>query len=310
MHSTSLLRCSVYMTGHNSRRQFTILDRKVSRIILLVVVIAAMGLLAACGGDEPEPTPVPVPAAMPTPIPTPSPPTPIPLPTATPVIPTPMARTSSVSVSLNIDPNDLLQRSSEAMSKVGTFHFDVSGLFKISTGQTDVEVPLSYVGDVQVPDKTHGRISLSVIVFVLEMEIITVGDVTYTTNPQSGAWEISEGGAMGIPNPADFAQGGEPPLADAQYAGDEERDGHQVYRLTGLAQFGTLDSAGQQSKATIWIGTDDLLLREISLQAEISLDALGLPVGDLGLEGSGTVELSIKLSDFGKPVSIEAPIIP
>jgi hypothetical protein len=226
------------------------------------------------------------------------------------VISTPTARLSNVSVSLNVDANDLLQRSSEAISDVGSFHFDVSGVFKISAGQASIEVPLSYVGDVQVPDMTHGIVSLSVMVFALEMEIITVGGVTYTTNPESGAWEISEEGALGIPNPAQFAQGGEPPLVNARYESDEQRDGHEVHRLTGLAQFNTLDEAGQQSEATVWIGVDDFLLREISVQVDVALDAMGLPVGDLGLGGNGTVELSIKLSDFGKPVSIETPTIP
>jgi hypothetical protein len=37
---------------------------------------------------------------------------------------------------------------------------------------------------------------------------------------------------------------------------------------------------------------------------------MGLPVGDMGLGGTGTIGLSIKLSDFGKPVTIEAPTIP
>jgi hypothetical protein len=196
------------------------------------------------------------------------------------------------------------------MAKVGSFHFDVSGLFEVSSGQASIRVPLSYVGDVQVPNKTHGIVSLSVTVFALEMEIITIGDVVYTTNPQSGAWEISEDGGLGIPNPADFSRGGEPPLADPVYEGDEERAGHNVYRLTGTARINTLEDANQESQATIWIGVDDLLLREITLQVELSLDALGLPFGDVGLGETGTVALSIKLSDFGKPVSIEAPTIP
>ena len=171
-------------------------------------------------------------------------------------------------------------------------------------------MPLSYVGDVQVPDRTHGVVSLSVMVFALEIEIITIGDVTYTTNPQSGAWEISEGSTLGIPNPADFSLGGEPPLADARYEGDEERDGYDVHKLSGAARISTLEDTSQESEATIWIGVDDLLLREITLQVEVSLDALGLPFGDIGLGDTGTVALSIKLSDFGKPVSIEAPAIP
>ena len=90
----------------------------------------------------------------------------------------------------------------------------------------------------------------------------------------------------------------------------KNRDGVEVYKLGGTAQFGTLDAAGQESEATIWIGVDDLLLREITVQAAVALDAMGLPVGDMGLGGTVTIGLSIKLSDFGKPVTIEAPTIP
>ena len=99
-------------------------------------------------------------------------------------------------------------------------------------------------------------------------------------------------------------------MANAQYLTQEVRDGQVVVALTGTAKFGTLDAGGQASEATIWIGVDDLLLHEITLQAEVALDAMGLPLGDMGLGGTGTIGLSIKLSDFGKPVSIEAPIIP
>jgi hypothetical protein len=212
-------------------------------------------------------------------------------------------------VSVGIHAEDLLLKSSEAMSNVGSFHFEVTGTFSVSSGQAAIEVPLSYVGDVEVPDKSHGLVSLSVVVFALEMEIITIGDMTYTTNPESGAWEVSEGGALGIPNPADFSLGGEPPLADSRFLPNEFRDGRNVHTLTGTARFSTLDEATQESEATIWIGVDDLLLREISVQADVALDAMGLPVDDVGLGGAGTIALSIKLSDFGKPVDIEAPII-
>jgi hypothetical protein len=212
--------------------------------------------------------------------------------------------------SVGIHPDELLLKSSDAMSQVGSFHFDVSGTFSVSTGQSSIEVPLSYVGDVQTPDKSHGLISLSVVVFALEMEIITIGAVTYTTNPESGAWEISEGGGLGIPNLADFSLGGKPPLSNAIFLDKKNRDGVDVYKLVGTAQFGTLNAAGQESEATIWIGVDDLLLREITVQADVALDAMGLPVGDMGLGGTGTIGLSIKLSDFGKPVTIEAPTIP
>ena len=282
----------------------------------MVFVAMAVSLTMACESGETEPTSVPTP--LPTATATPVPPAPTPAPTPTPTIPTATPRgvvgvAPSVANSLEsvgIHPDELLLKSSDAMSQVESFHFDVSGTFSVSTGQSSIEIPLSYVGDVQTPDKSHGLISLSVVVFALEMEIITIGAVTYTTNPESGAWEISEGGGLGIPNLADFSLGGKPPLSNARFLDKKNRDGVDVYKLVGTAQFGTLDAAGQESEATIWIGVDDLLLREITVQADVALDAMGLPVGDMGLGGTGTIGLSIKLSDFGKPVTIEAPTIP
>ena len=282
----------------------------------MVFVAMAVSLTMACESGETEPTSVPTP--LPTATATPVPPAPTPAPTPTPATPTATPR-GAVGVapsvansveSLGIHPDELLLKSSDAMSQVESFHFDVSGTFSVSTGQSSIEIPLSYVGDVQTPDKSHGLISLSVVVFALEMEIITIGAVTYTTNPESGAWEISEGGGLGIPNLADFSLGGKPPLSHARFLDKKNRDGVDVYKLVGTAQFGTLDAAGQESEATIWIGVDDLLLREITVQADVALDAMGLPVGDMGLGGTGTIGLSIKLSDFGKPVTIEAPTIP
>ena len=39
-------------------------------------------------------------------------------------------------------------------------------------------------------------------------------------------------------------------------------------------------------------------------------DGLGLPVSGIGLAGSGVAALSIRLSEYGEPVTIEAPIVP
>jgi hypothetical protein len=46
------------------------------------------------------------------------------------------------------------------------------------------------------------------------------------------------------------------------------------------------------------------------VEAPVDLDALGLTVGGTGLTGSGIAALSIRLSGYGEPVRIEAPIVP
>ncbi len=195
------------------------------------------------------------------------------------------------------------------MARVESFHFEVTGDLTASNQGAEIQVPISYVGDVQTPDRTRGKLTLSVIVFVLEMDIITIGDVAYTTNPQSGQWEVSADGDLGIPNPADLAGGGSPAVSDATYVGVEERDGERLHRLEGIAQLAVVAGSGSEVSADIWIGVDDLLIREIALEAPVDLDALGLALGDVGLAGTGSAVLSIRLSDYGKPVTIEAPAV-
>ncbi len=194
------------------------------------------------------------------------------------------------------------------MAAADSFHFDVTGDLTASSQGAEITVPISYVGDVATPDRTRGNLSLSIIVFVLEMDIITIGDVTYTTNQQSGRWEESDE-SIGIPNPADFARGGMPAVSGATYVGVEERDGERLHHLRGVAQLALVAGAGSDAPADIWIGVDDLLIREVALEAPVDLDSLGFALGNVGLSGTGSAAISIKLSDYGKPVMIEAPEI-
>ncbi|MQG68783.1 MAG: LppX_LprAFG lipoprotein [SAR202 cluster bacterium] len=276
-----------------------------------------LAMAPACGGGV-DATPTPAPTATPTVIPTltPSPlptptrtPTPTPIPTPTLAPPTPTKTPAAVSAPAPVDLPDtdaLLRDSANAMAAADSFHFDVSGDLTASNQGAELTVPISYVGDVVTPDRTRGNLSLSIIVFVLEMDIVTIGGVTYTTNQQSGRWEKSVEG-VGIPNPADFARGGTPAVSDAVYVGVEERNGQGLHHLTGVAQLALVADGGAETPADIWIGVDDLLIREVALEAPVDLDSLGFALGDVGLSGTGSAAISIKLSDYGKPVTIEAP---
>ena len=196
------------------------------------------------------------------------------------------------------------------MGRVDSLHFDVSGRISVSSGGAAAEIPISYVGDVQAPDRTRGKLVLSVLVFVLEMDIVTVGGVTYTTNPQSGEWEVSASGTPGVPNPAGFIRGGAPLMTLATYVGLEVRGGERVHHLTGTVRLDALADLEGETTADIWLGAEDLLVREVEVEAPVDLDALGLPVSGTGLTGSGVAALSIRLSGYGEPISIEAPIVP
>ena len=273
----------------------------------------AISLALACGSSaEVVPTPSPVPTATATPTATPVPtPTQVATPTSTPLPPTRTPEVPSpAGAEQERDPGQLLRQSAEAMARVDSFHFEVSGRVNVSSGDAAAEIPISYVGDVQAPDRTRGKLVLSMLVFVLEMEIVTVGGVTYTTNPQSGEWGVSESGTPGVPNPAGFIRGGAPLMALATYVGLESRGGERVHHLAGIARLDAFSDLEGETTADIWIGTEDLLVREVVVEAPVDLDALGLPVSAMGLTGSGVAALSIRLSGYGEPDRIEAPIVP
>ncbi len=281
------------------------------RGLVLLLGLLLVTVLPACGAEV-VPTPTPAPTATPTPTPTPTPtltPTPAPVPTPTPP-PTPTRTPDATGSPTTIeapDADELLRDSAAAMAAVESFHFNVSGDLTASSQGAEIQVPISYIGDVETPDRTQGNLSLSVIVFVLEMDIITIGDVNYTSNQQAGEWEVSSD-SVGIPNPADFARGGTPAVSEATYLGVEQRDSEDLYHLTGVAHLALVSGAGDDAPADIWIGVDDLLIREVALEAPVDLDALGFALGSVGLGGDGSAAISIKLSDYGKPVKIEAPI--
>lgn len=208
------------------------------------------------------------------------------------------------------NPGQLLQESAEAMAEVDSFHFDVSGRINLSSEGASAEIPISYVGDVQAPDRTRGKLVLSMMVFALEIDIVTVDGVTYTTNPQSDEWEVSTGGTLGVPNPAAFIGGGMPLMTSATYVGLEVRDGECVHHLAGIARLNALVDMEGEAAADIWIGAEDLLVREVAVETPVDLEAVGLPVTAIGLAGSGVATLSIRLSAYGEPVTIAAPVVP
>ena len=188
------------------------------RILRYAAAALICALLAACGDpaiDVPTPTAtvaptltptvaaVPPPTATPAVTPTPAP-TATPLPTAT-AVPTSAPMLTPVS---EIAPNaarsalaaddsarEILSAALEAMQDADAFHADVDASFKIvqteASFQMDEETfgdefPIYYKGDIQAPDRTRGKLGISLGFFLLEIDIITIGEDAYITNPETG----------------------------------------------------------------------------------------------------------------------------
>ena len=251
-------------------------------------------LVVACGETTAEPTHTPVPTPMPTPIPTPSP-----VPTST---PTPVPEAAGASTA-----QEVLAASVAAMAAQGSLHFELDARIKSPTAAFGTEIPLSFVGDFQAPDRVRGRLAASLGFFSLELEAITIGDTFYFTDPQTGQWETRPGAASALPNPAAFIMSSAGAVEAAVLVGRESLEGTPVYHLQGILPLDAFGGPEGRVQADIWIGVEDSLVRQISAAGEAPLDDLSAALGTTGLSGTANVAVTIRFSDYGEPVVIEAP---
>ena len=305
-----------------------------------VILTAVLGLVA-CDGEQPEsqptPTPEPTPTFTPTPIPTPTstptpiPPTPTPTSTPTPIPPTPTPTSTPTPYSTTQTPTpvssaqpstpepqaepppdaaQILAMAVDAMASVESFHFTTTGSLETTETESEMTISIAFEGDSLSPDRTSARLTLGVSVFLLEIDIVTIGADVYLTNPMTGEWEVTSTDEFGIPDPVLLVSGVFPSLNDMKKVGEERIGEIPSYHLSGSVTSADLEMLGADLESVdIWIGAEDSLLYRISTQGLVNLDELGLSLEDMGLGGEATIALQIDLSDFNEPVTIEPPTI-
>ncbi len=263
--------------------------------------------IAACGGsDSPtsSPTTAPVPTATVAPTPTVAPtsaPVPTPAPTEAPP-PTPGGDLP--------DPDSLLESAAAAMAAVTSFHFDVELVMSIDAEGQALEIPIGMTGDFQAPDRAKGKLS-SILEpgFEIESEFVIIGPDFYMRDPLTGEWARDEESSLGPAlGPAIFppdlvSPEGLEGLEDLVLTGEEVLGGVRTWRLSGSGSADALTGdGGLKLNAEVWIGVDDLLIHGVTMNGDIGF------LGDL-TDGAGGASISFEvwLSDYGVPVSIEAP---
>ena len=270
-------------------------------ILGLLVLLVAIG--AACTVVEPTATPTPTPTATPVPTPTPTPtpiptPTPFPTPTLTPM-PTPPS------------PQAILDASTAAMETAGSFHFDMDMQMAVAVEDAgfSITIPLTLKGDFQAPDSIQAVISMSLLGFSFEIQMISIGDMTYMTNPETGEWEVTtDADSIALfTGPQEFLGADAFEIEGLVLVGKESLDGIRVYHLEGVAAPGVFGEAEGELQAVFWIGVGDSLIRQIVVEGELSLDGGADPLFGGGGPGASTINLTMTFSDFGKDVTIVAP---
>ena len=191
------------------------------------------------------------------------------------------------------------------MAGVDSFHFEMDMRIGIESEGLSLDVPVTFVGDIQAPDRVQGALSMTPFgIVTIEYQVINIGDTTYQTDPQTGEWEVTTSPAVPFTDPSDFLASKPSDFLDLVLLGEETLDGVRVYHLSGTMSPEAFGGIQGDLVADIWTGVEDSLVRQIAVKGVVQIEGGGLlPEGG----GNATVDMTVKFSDYGKPVSIEAP---
>ena len=263
-------------------------------LTLLVLLVVACGSPKTAPTDVPLP-PTPLPSATsipPTGTPTSVPPTPTPKP-ATPT-PTPLPSAGTI-----------LEDVADAMKDIELFHFDMAMQMSLRDipDTDDIEIPMTFIGDVQTPDRLQGETSVSVGGMPQRVSMIVIGDTTYVADPQSGEWITTDQPATMF-EPGQFTTFDSSQSDDMEYIGEETLAGAPVHHLRGeyILPVDTGEPMGELETAfhaDYWITVEDNLVNQVDLAGEVMMPE------DVG--GSVAITMTARFSEYDAPIVIDAP---
>ncbi len=227
--------------------------------VILVLATTAVALLGACGGDE------------------------------------------EAGDFADVDARDLLARSADRMEQVDSFAFEVEH----ENGSTQI------VGGIRM-ERAEGRVQ-GTERMQLEVEarfastnirtgIVILPGEGYLQNPITGRWERQDGiDISSLFDPATGVTGLMRAATDVEVVDREDADGVDSYVVESTVDSGNLQvfvgnaAPGNPVNARVWIGVEDLLVRQIEV------------VGPLAPNDASDILRRLTLSDFDEVVEITAP---
>ena len=81
---------------------------------------------------------------------------------------------------------DILTSAGNIMDFADSYHYVASGKMTIDDGDTRIDMPFNMTGDFEAPDRYQAHMTMSFLFFDFEFEMITIGDLKYTTNFDTG----------------------------------------------------------------------------------------------------------------------------
>ena len=246
-------------------------------------------------------------------------PTIVPVPTGTPVPDAPAPSTQPEDDAITI------ASAIEAMRNVESFHAEVDAAFTVVQTEASfrmdeetfgTEFPIRFSGDFRLPDRASGRLQLALGLVLLQIDIVTIGEQAYITNPETGAWEQYPLFLTGLPDPYDLvllpAEASR--YSDIQVVKDETIDGVQTRHIRANLRASVLGGSYDNLFLDVWIGKDDSLIRRFTISGETDVDeqdTAGLASGALGaadIGGKAEFSMTVTYTNFNRSVVIEPPI--
>ncbi len=213
---------------------------RVLRLGLLALVLAALPLAAACGGDggNGETTPVTLPQA-----------------------------------------EEILPKVVERVNAVKSFHFRLEHEGGLSPIPLELKLRTAE-GDVVVPDRMKAKLEAEAAGALLRVEVIGIGEEGWMTNPFSGEWQPLPSGTTisAIFDPAAGITSVAGSLEEVSVTGVEKVDGHETYLLEGQVDSAALEAAapiaepGLTITVKIWADIEDYTIRKVRLEGPFAPD--------------------------------------
>jgi hypothetical protein len=170
---------------------------------------------------------------------------------------------------------DILTLISDIMEIVDSYHYVADGNITFDDGKTNLEMPFNMTVDFQAPDQFQAHLTMSFLFYYFEFEMISMGDVEYTTNPDTGERQLTISevsptptggpGALGdlLDDPDEFL--------DLTLVGTPEVDGFKVFHLEGEASSEFIRDLEAEGiiKFDLWVDATEFQTRRISMDIEM-----------------------------------------
>ena len=210
--------------------------------------------------------------------------------------------TTVTTTAASLTASQVISQASDKLDAVNSFHCTLDqtgGGTPIGSGVEMTKVN----GDIVKPDKLQATLTGMISGMSVSIQMISVGAVTYMTNPLTNSWEQlpTEFAVLSVFNPNTGVTAIMRGITGLSKLSDEQLAGVNCYHLSGNIDSANLSPItgssvpGTAIGVELWVGKDDLLVRSIKLTGQIT-----------ATEVQGIVR-TLSLSNFNETLNIALP---